>query len=101
MIKIYALIISCCILLSACQPPPQRMPLHVKEPKPVEAGSVDYRFEVTRVGIFEDDLAYDDERGVYLIKDHETGAEFVGVSGIGIAELGSHQSGKIIVEDER
>lgn len=46
------------------------------------------RFVVTRVGVFRDDLAYHDRRGVYIIKDNTTGKEFVGVSGVGISELG-------------
>lgn len=63
------------------------------------------RFAVQRVGVFSDDLAYGNRRGIYLITDSETGAQFVGVSGVGISELGSHttRSGKttVTVDDER
>ena len=48
------------------------------------------RATVTRIGVFEDDLAYNSKRGVYLIRDEKTGKEYLGVSGIGISELGSH-----------
>lgn len=59
------------------------------------------RFQVTLTDVFEDDLAYDDRRGIYLIRDTKTGQEFVGVSGVGISELGSHQAGKVRLQDER
>lgn len=48
------------------------------------------RATVTRIGVFEDDLAYNSRRGVYLIRDEKTGNEYLGVSGIGISELGTH-----------
>jgi len=59
------------------------------------------RFTVERVGVVDDSLAYGDRRGIYLIRDKQTDKEFVGVSGIGISELGSHPVGKAIVTDER
>lgn len=59
------------------------------------------RFSVARVGIFEDDLAYNGRRGVYVVIDNKTGKEFVGVSGIGISEIGSHSTGKSTTRDER
>lgn len=59
------------------------------------------RFRVQMVASFVDKLAYGDVRGVYVITDTTTGQEFVGISGIGISELGSHQSGKVRVGDER
>jgi hypothetical protein len=65
----------------------------------------DGRVQVTRIGVFGDDLAYGGKRGVYLIKDEKTGREYVGLSGIGISEIGSHSvaSGKVIMQhpDER
>jgi hypothetical protein len=66
-------------------------------PKELAAG----RFKVERVGVFSDGLAYGDKRGIYVITDTKTGQEFVGVSGVGISELGRHQSGKTSVSDER
>ena len=59
------------------------------------------RFEVIRIQRFRDDLAYNHERGIYLIKDTRTGAEYFGVSGVGINELGDHRTGKDIRTDER
>lgn len=59
------------------------------------------RFSVVRVSKFRDDLAYNNWRGIYIITDKSTGVEYVGVSGIGISELGSHKSGKSTVTDER
>lgn len=61
----------------------------------------DERFKVERVQLVKDDIAYGNYRGVYVITDSKTGQEFVGVSGIGITELGSHTSGKVTHEDER
>lgn len=59
------------------------------------------RFSVSRVGVFKDDIAYDGRRGIYVVIDNKTGQEFVGVSGVGIAELGAHSAGKSRVQDER
>lgn len=59
------------------------------------------RITVTRVGIFNDELAYSNKRGIYIIKDTTTGKEYVGVSGIGISELGMHRTGKTQTQDER
>lgn len=59
------------------------------------------RIQVERVGVFNDGVAYGNSRGIYIIRDTQTGKEFIGVSGIGISETGSHQSGKIHLEDER
>lgn len=50
------------------------------------------RFQVERVGTFSDSMAYDGKRGIYVVKDAQTGREYVGVSGVGIAEVGSHTS---------
>jgi hypothetical protein len=59
------------------------------------------RFEVRRVGVFKDDAAYNEVRGIYILTDRETGKEYVGVSGIGISELGQHPAGKTSAPDER
>lgn len=48
------------------------------------------RIQVTVMGQFPDSIAYNGVRGIYLIRDTETGKEFFGVSGVGISELGSH-----------
>ncbi len=93
-------------LCAACGPKPT-MPLAV--PEQLEAvgpsSSQPPRVTVERIGVFKDDLAYGDRRGVYIIRDTQTGREFIGVSGIGISELGSHgvQNGKNsnFLKDER
>jgi hypothetical protein len=59
------------------------------------------RFDVQRADVFRDDLAYADKRGIYILTDRETGKEYVGISGIGISELGSHKAGKSTRSDER
>ena len=64
----------------------QRTPLH---------------FRLEKVQSFNDDDAYGNVRSVYILKDLETGKEYIGVSGIGISERGSHLSGKVRVSDER
>lgn len=50
------------------------------------------RFQVERVGTFSDSMSYNGKRGIYVVKDAQTGREYVGVSGVGIAEVGSHTS---------
>ena len=63
------------------------------------------RIKVTKMSEFRDNLAYDNWRGVYLIQDQQTGKEYIGISGIGISEVGSHTQlvGKVqqSVRDER
>lgn len=59
-------------------------------------------WEVTRAAVFKDDLAYNDRRGVYVITDKRTGRQYIGVSGVGVAEVGRHGCGKnCVAEDER
>lgn len=62
---------------------------------------VQSRITVDRIGVFLDDTAYSKERGIYIIRDNQTGKELVGISGIGISELGSHTSNDNTVQDER
>jgi len=59
------------------------------------------KYDVKRVAVFDDDLAYNSKRGIYEITDKETGKTYIGVSGIGITERGSHNNGKMILMDER
>jgi predicted small secreted protein len=80
------------LILAACSPEPNttmRM-----------SGGTD-RFSVECVGIIDDPIAYGDRRGIYIIKDRDTGKEYVGLSGVGISEVGSHMAGKARVSDER
>jgi len=92
------------LLLSAygCGPVPDYpMEKTARKESEVESG----RFVVQRVGVIADDLAYGERRGIYVIRDQQTGKEYVGLSGVGIAEIGSHtqQVGKTTstVSDER
>jgi len=59
------------------------------------------RVSVARIAVIKDDLAYRDRRGVYIITDTKTGQEFIGVSGVGISQTGSHMNGKTSVADEQ
>lgn len=94
--KYFALVL---LGLVACAPDPT-MPLKVATPPPHDPPINDERQRVSieLIGVFSDTLAYASKRGVYLIKDKETGKEYLGVSGIGISELGSHSKG---AADER
>lgn len=60
-----------------------------------------YRVTITRIGVFDDSIAYAGQRGIYIITDHKTGKEFIGISGIGISETGEHKDGKTTHQDER
>lgn len=85
------------LLLTACEDPKADTNLGIVPASPKSA-----RFDVKRVGVFQDGIAYHDQRGIYVITDKETGREYVGVSGVGISETGRHQVGKNnSVEDER
>lgn len=87
------------MLIAACAKPAYQE-VEMKDYSPIETPT-SQRVEITRLGVFHDGLAYDNKRGIYLIKDRETGKEFIGISGIGITEVGDHQSGKSRFEDER
>lgn len=88
------LIMLCSLLLAACSPDPDTK-MNVEAP---QSGS---RISVTRIGVVRDTIAYSNVRGIYLIKDSVTGSEYIGVSGVGISELGRHSAGKSTVSDER
>lgn len=85
------------VLLSGClELPPS--------PPDVREGAVEAdtgRITVVQIGVVRDDLAYNNRRGIYIITDKGTGAEYIGVSGIGVSELGSHSTGKATAGDER
>ena len=78
-----------CLSLAGCEN-------QVPPPKKIATLERSERFQVDRVSIFEDLLAYGDKRAIYVIRDLQTGKEYVGVSGVGISEIGSHlrSSGK-------
>lgn len=86
-------------MLSACEKVSD-MSMQHDDVKISDYGSAG-RFKVEKVSVFYDKLAYDGKRGVYVITDTETGKQFVGVSGVGVSELGSHSNGKVTATDER
>ena len=100
--KIY-LLITAVLLLSAYDngPAPAKSTMAVSSQLSSDAD----RIKVTKMSEFRDGLAYDNWRGVYLIQDKQTGREYIGISGIGISEVGSHSQlvGKVQqqVRDER
>jgi hypothetical protein len=83
------------LLLAGCRP---KQNTALIPPTPYETQS---RITIQLIGVIEDRLAYSDRRGIYIITDTKTGREYIGVSGIGISEVGSHSSGKTRVEDEK
>lgn len=89
------------LALTGCQPE-ATMQMYERTATPANGVAfADNRFKVELVGTFKDRLAYDGLRGIYIITDTKTGQELVGLSGIGISELGSHSSGKTRHSDER
>lgn len=99
MTKLKAAVAACVLLLAGCDQGPKAPTSQMGVASQMSADAD--RVSVTKLSEFHDGLAYNDTRGVYLIKDKQTGQEFIGVSGIGITELGSHKSGKTWHEDER
>jgi uncharacterized lipoprotein YajG len=86
------------MLLAGCSVPPT-MEMSGDE-KAASATNADWSIE--RVAVFRDTLAYDNRRAIYILTNAHTGKQYVGVSGIGISEMGSHNCGKsCITEDER
>lgn len=97
--------IAAAMTLCACGPAPDTT-MEIRSPKKVSESRVSYegsppRVDVARIGVFEDDAAYNGRRAIYIITDRKTGQEFIGISGIGISETGSHQCGKTRCTDER
>ena len=90
-------------MLTACDrgPEPAKSTMAVSSQLSSDSDSI----KVTKMSEFRAALAYDNWRGVYLIQDQQTGKEYIGISGIGISEVGSHTQlvGKVqqSVRDER
>lgn len=87
--------------LTGCIPEPDMQMQKQSAAAQVAAPQDRQRIQVTRVGVFGDDLAYNGRRGVYVITDAKSGKEYIGISGIGIQETGSRPAGKAVVSDER
>ena len=91
-------IIAATIAMTGCDDV-TRVDREVRQKMPV---NVNDRVQVVKIQEFRDDLAYDNVRAIYVITDKETGKEFIGVSGVGIVEVGRHGCGKgCSREDER
>lgn len=87
--------------LAGCGPEPD-MPMRQRLTAPDAVQPLEQqRIQITRIGVFRDELAYNSRRGVYVITDAKSGKEYIGISGIGIQETGSHMAGKTPVSDER
>lgn len=85
------------LAIASCAPPPT---MGMTTDQQEMAANNDW--EVRRVAVFADDLAYENRRGLYLLTEKSTGRKWVGISGVGISEMGSHPCGKgCIREDER
>lgn len=89
------------LVLSGCKPQPSETEIEMKKTYAESQPAESQNYIITRVGVFKDDLAYGDKRGIYEIVDNRTGKTYLGVSGIGICEVGSHKAGKTSVADER
>lgn len=91
------------LLLTGCDNGPKPAKYEMGVASQLSAASA--RITVTKLYEFRDERAYGNWRGVYLVRDKLTGREWVGISGIGISEAGSHSesNGKTMmqVEDER
>ena len=76
------------LTLTACDPGPQ--------PQNIDAGivSASTRFDVKKEAKFYDSEAYSNYRVIYVITDKKTGREYIGVSGVGVSEVGSHPTTK-------
>lgn len=92
-----------CFALFGCNDPDVQMQTtqNTQEQNNPIAPSAAGRIRIERIGIFEDSIAYGSRRGIYLIHDDKTDSEYIGISGIGISEVGSHMDGKISAHDER
>lgn len=83
--------------LSKCTPRPRPPDVQRADTATQEGGRFRIRIEQT----FSDRSAYQCERNVYVIEDTLTGCEYVGISGVGVSEIGSHLAGKGHRTDER
>lgn len=89
------------VVLIGCSPTPEKKQLSTPSPS-VWIQNPEQRFKVERVQVVYDEIAYEQRRGVYIIQDTKTGREYIGMSGVGISEIGSHSTdGENTARDER
>ena len=98
-----ALTLTLAFIFSGCESASSKYPsvsgqVYKEEPKIISNTS---EFDLVKKQSFFDDDAYSQVRSVYVLKDKTTGKEYIGISGIGISERGSHISGKSTIQDER
>lgn len=89
------------LLLCGClreKDPPVQIPVQTRL---ALQDSGEQRFTVKLVGEFENPKAYVRVHRIYVIRDETTGKEFIGVTGLGLSELGSHQIDDTTYPDER
>lgn len=95
------LVVAGVVMLTGCDDP-TRAPDYARVQMQVETRGETDRVSVVKLTEFRDGLAYENMRGIYIITDKKTGKEYIGVSGIGITETGSHACGKGCTrQDER
>ena len=73
----------------------------IQTPDNGELAGANGRFEVKKVQSFLDYDAYNGSRSIFIITDTNSNKEYIGISGVGISELGSHMVGKTHITDER
>ncbi len=94
-------ILAVALLLAGCDGPSPEIRAQWDQKRTTMRVDDEDSIVVVRVARMRDDLAYNGNRGIYRITDRRTGDTFIGISGIGIAETGSHLSGKVTRGDER
>lgn len=101
---ILMIVILTALMVWACpmKEPSASLSQKISAPDIVKSKNNSERFKVTRVSVIQDDLAYRNKRGIYVIIDNQTGKEYVGVSGIGISETvkESNLVGKVIIDSQ-
>ncbi len=90
------------LLLTGCGPEPTMFQGRTGDASNSPMVVEDDRFKVERAAVFEDELAFNSKRAIYIVTDKKSERQYLGVSGIGITEIGSHNCGKnCTAQDER
>ena len=96
----YILMLFCALAACSCDVTQPNIEMKTADVKKA-VSTQENRVSVERIGVFKDNIAYYGTRGVYVIHDNETNTDFIGVSGVGISEVGRHILGKVSIEDEK